>query len=314
VVATADETLADERGRRTQAAAIAIAAGALMLLGALLTFTVYNKAPTATVLETLRAEFREGPQGLVAQKILFFHSHAALVAGSQVIPALAVALVGCALVLLYRSTRARNPAVNKLPLIAAIAGAVLVLVPTIVSVVTQAIDANTFANAAHQTDAAARDVRDAPLNLAGRYLAEFGSLTVGLAFVLTALNAMKVGLLTRFMGVLGVIVGVLFVIPLEGPLPIVRVFWMLALGALFLGRWPGGMPPAWVTGEAQPWPTQQEIREARTEARSERKASRGDDAPPRPRLGRAKPPETPAPEAPASKPHPASKKKKRKRH
>ena len=51
---------------------------------------------------------------------------------------------------------------------------------------------------------------------------------------------MRVGLLTRFMGVLGIIVGVLFIIPLGSSLPIVQAFWLCALGALFLGRWPRG--------------------------------------------------------------------------
>ena len=99
---------------------------------------------------------------------------------------------------------------------------------------------------------------------------------------------MRVGLLTRFMGVLGIIVGVLFIVPIGSPLPIVQAFWLVALGALFLGRWPSGMPPAWVTGEAQPWPSQQELREARMEAQAERKegkeeraALRGATGPPR---------------------------------
>ena len=84
---------------------------------------------------------------------------------------------------------------------------------------------------------------------------------------------MRVGLLTRFMGVLGMIVGALFIIPLGSSLPIVQAFWLVALGVLFLGRWPAGMPPAWVTGEAQPWPTQQELREARLEKQAERRGA-----------------------------------------
>ena len=45
---------------------------------------------------------------------------------------------------------------------------------------------------------------------------------------------MRVGLLTRFMGVLGIIVGVLFIVPLGSSLPIVQAFWLVALGVLFL--------------------------------------------------------------------------------
>ena len=61
---------------------------------------------------------------------------------------------------------------------------------------------------------------------------------------------MRVGLLTRFMGVLGIICGALIVLPILSPLPIVQTFWLGAMALLLLGRWPNGVPPAWSTGEA----------------------------------------------------------------
>jgi hypothetical protein len=175
------------------------------------------------------------------------------------------------------------------------------------------VDVHAFAGSGEQTEQAARDVLDSPLGGVAYSLVQLGTYTIGLAFVLMALHAMRVGLLTRFMGVLGIIVGLLFIIPLESRLPLVKVFWLLALGVLFLGRWPGGLPPAWVTGEAQPWPSQQEIREGRLAQRAERNAAGLEERERRPRRERAEPPETPPPEPPPSKPHPSSKKKKRKR-
>jgi hypothetical protein len=35
---------------------------------------------------------------------------------------------------------------------------------------------------------------------------------------------------------------------------VILTLWLLLLGVLFLGRWPGGTPPAWRTGQAEPWP------------------------------------------------------------
>ena len=64
---------------------------------------------------------------------------------------------------------------------------------------------------------------------------------------------MRVGLLTRMLGYLGIAAGALMV--LVSPLPIVQIFWLAALGFILLGRWPGGAPPAWRTGQAEPWPT-----------------------------------------------------------
>lgn len=316
---TPDETLAEERRFSPRAGAAAIGAGLLTMLGSLLVLSANQDFPEVRVLDALRAAFDDGPAtgtGLVARKVLYYDDHAVQIIATQLVPSIALALVGVMLTFLYRATKARNPQMNKLPIYAAVAGAVLVFVPAIVAAVALTIDVSSFAGSANQSEEAARAVLDAPLVASAYYLVQLGTFSIGLAFVFMALNAMKVGLLTRFMGVLGVIVGVLFVIPLESQLPLVKVFWLLALGAVFLDHWPGGRPPAWASGVAEPWPTQQEIREAKLEARGERaaKPSEEQDKPERrPRRGRAEPPETPAPAPPPSKPHSSSKKKKRKR-
>ena len=94
------------------------------------------------------------------------------------------------------------------------------------------------------------------------------SLAFGFSFVLISLSAMRAGLLSRFMGILGIIVGVLYVIPLlgGGP-PIVNIFWIAALAVLFIDRWPGGRGPAWAAGEAIPWPSAMDQAKAREAAR-----------------------------------------------
>jgi hypothetical protein len=96
-----------------------------------------------------------------------------------------------------------------------------------------------------------------------------GLLALAIGIVLVSLNAMRTGLVTRFMGVLGMITGALLVFPLGSPLPIVQCFWLLMLGVLFLGRWPGGTPPAWRSGEAMPWPSAAQVREERAQGRPE---------------------------------------------
>ena len=87
-------------------------------------------------------------------------------------------------------------------------------------------------------------------------------LGIAFMFILVSLNAMRAGLLSRFMGILGIIVGVLLVIPLQGNLPVVQVFWMGALAALFLDKWPQGRGPAWDSGQPIPWPGAAEKRDA----------------------------------------------------
>jgi MFS family permease len=318
VATTGDETLLDEQRRRIPAAAASIAAGIATFAGGALTAAVFSDRPTVPVLDALREHLEPNPPqpGLKARQVLWADDHAVSLILLGVLLALAAATIGVTLTYLYRSVKARRPELPRAIVIAAITGAVMLAVSSLVQAIGGAISAAAFADSAHQTAAAARDALRPPALLAAGALQVVGVFAFALAFVLLSLNGMRVGLLTRFMGVLGIIVGALFVIPLGASLPIVQAFWLIALGALFLGRWPSGLPLAWVTGVAQPWPTQQELREARSEKQELREEKQaGDDA--KPRFGARRPrpeaPETPAPQMPERRPHPASKKKKRKR-
>jgi hypothetical protein len=81
----------------------------------------------------------------------------------------------------------------------------------------------------------------------------------------------------------------------------VQTFWLGGLALLFAGRRPGGDPPAWRTGRAEPWPTAQQLAEQR-KAQAEAKA------------GGAAAPAAPAePEPVTAGAHSAASKRKRKR-
>ncbi len=86
---------------------------------------------------------------------------------------------------------------------------------------------------------------------ASQGLAFAGTLGLVVGVVYTSLHAMRVGLLTRFWGSLGMALGVsvLFL----GQIGLSILF--IALGLLIAGLWPGGRPPAWEEGRAVPWPT-----------------------------------------------------------
>jgi hypothetical protein len=200
---------------------------------------------------------------------------------TTILQGLSTALIAAPLWFLYEATRFRRPEVPAVARYLAIAGPVLAGVLQIV----RQIQVADVADRVHQqitsgavgpfsTDAANEYARD---ELGGSSLQIVGSiglaagLALAFAFILISLNAMRAGLLSRFMGILGIIVGVLFVIPLLGPVPIVEVFWVAALGLLFLGKWPqGGRGPAWETGEAIPWPTAADRQAALVAARAER--------------------------------------------
>ena len=72
------------------------------------------------------------------------------------------------------------------------------------------------------------------------------------AMIYTPLQAVRAGLLTRFFGTLGMALGVSIVL-LGPPGTLLLALWIGGLGLLFVGKVPGGRPPAWEAGEAIPW-------------------------------------------------------------
>jgi hypothetical protein len=67
------------------------------------------------------------------------------------------------------------------------------------------------------------------------------------------LQALRAGLVPRFMGSLGIALGASMILIL--PIAILAMLaWTGFLGLIFVGRAPGGRPPAWDAGKAIPWP------------------------------------------------------------
>jgi hypothetical protein len=98
-----------------------------------------------------------------------------------------------------------------------------------------------------------RDNRESPNGLAV-FAGLAGPILVAFLFVMLPLRARRAGLMSPFLSILGVLAGVLLVLPIFPPV-ILQAFWLGAVGALFLGNWPGGRGPAWESGEAEPWPS-----------------------------------------------------------
>lgn len=103
----------------------------------------------------------------------------------------------------------------------------------------------------HEEDRASNSIKDASLISIAQFFGIAGGLALVIGLIYTCLQAMRVGLLTRFWGSLGMAVGVAALI---GFSPIM-LLWFVYLGLLMAGWLPGGRPPAWGEGEAVPWPT-----------------------------------------------------------
>jgi uncharacterized membrane protein len=94
--------------------------------------------------------------------------------------------------------------------------------------------------------------RHTTILIVGGVISTIGVLSLVFAMIYTNLWAMRVGLLTRFWGALGMAFGLFLVIPLFPPIPGL-VLWFAVTGLMFAGRWPRPLPPAWAAGEAIPW-------------------------------------------------------------
>ncbi len=77
------------------------------------------------------------------------------------------------------------------------------------------------------------------------------ALSLVFAVVYTSLHAMRVGLLTRFMGTLGMALGIGFLI--FGPVGPLALGLYVVMISLLIADWWRIRPPAWAVGEAVPW-------------------------------------------------------------
>ncbi|HET7507267.1 MAG TPA: hypothetical protein VFJ53_02815 [Solirubrobacterales bacterium] len=124
-----------------------------------------------------------------------------------------------------------------------------------------------------EDDAASNALSDASLSTPAGILTLGGSLLLAIGLFYTCLWAMRLGLLSRFWGSLGMALGIAMLLGFV----ILAIVWFLYLGLLYLGFLPGGKPPAWEEGEAVPWPTPGERAAAELEPAE---AAADDDADP----------------------------------
>jgi hypothetical protein len=297
-----EQQLAWERRQRPRAAIAAIVGAILSLIADLWTSAALKDAPKAGFLDSLNQAFEPGKIGgatsLRTPYFQWISEHSGTLVGANVLKAAGFIALGWALTFLIAAARARRPIVRPIIYIALV-GAILSAVAGIAFWATYKGAVDTFLSGPHTVDRAA-DAGNGSLLLTAQFVGLAGQLALAAGFVFVALNAMRTGLLSRFMGILGVIIGVLTIVPI-GPLPVVQTFWLLALGMLLLGRWPSGMPPAWTSGQAEPWPSQAEVAAKRREGMEARRGR-----------GAARPAPEPSAE-PVEGPVPVPTKRKRKR-
>jgi hypothetical protein len=297
----AEDQLAWEARQRTPAAAAAAAAAVGIFAGTVWRVLLLNDRPTSGILESISRAEQPGPIGrlpsLRIPALEFYDDRATTVLLSSTITGIGYVALGWALTYLAVAVRARRREFPRFLVYVPLIGGVLQGLTTVVAAFGTDVAIRDFLDGPRTVDAA-NDISASGLTVFATILGLPGALLLSLALVLIGLNAMRTGLLTRFMGVLGIITGVLQILPFGGPLPVVQCFWLLMLAVLFAGQWPGGLPPAWRTGKAEPWPSSAEIREQRAKAAA---ARRGEKPEPEPQPEREPVTAGPSPSASARK-------------
>jgi hypothetical protein len=163
--------------------------------------------------------------------------------------------VGVLLNWLFRVSRVRNPGMKAAPRWLVVSGAALSAVMAIAYTVVIASKAHTFVTTGTQGYPEANSLTDAGLVELLPLLLQLGTLLLTLGCIFTSLNMMRVGLVKKLVGYMGIVAGALFLFPLGALVPLIQGYWLAALAVTLAARWPSGDPPAWQQGVAVPWPS-----------------------------------------------------------
>jgi hypothetical protein len=263
------EQVALESERRRRLAVPAFAAGILYLLSGIIVSASLSGAPTVGLIQALAPALRGEANPRVSPRtpeVKFISHHAlSLIAGSLV-GAIAVAALTLVVLVILDATRFRRPETWRPARPLVIAGGAGVAVLNLAHSVILAITSHKFAVghdfSSHAVDRAllTSGALGVGLGLAGL----FAALALAAGMGATMVGSMRVGLTARWVSILGIFAA-LFFLPFFGSttLELVTAFWLVAMGILFIGKWPNGDPPAWLAGEARPWPSGAEMRAAR---------------------------------------------------
>jgi hypothetical protein len=275
------DQVARESGYRERLGVPSFAGGVLYLLGGIVVSSTLSGAPTVGLFQglapALRGEANPAVSPRAAEVKFISHHGFALVAGST-LAALAVVVLMLVLLLLLYATRFRRPETWALARPLVLIGGIGLPLLNLAHSVILAIGAHGFAGghdfSNHAVDRALLTAGAVGITLGFAGLLAALALAVGMAAVM--LGAMRVGLLPRWMSILGIFAG-LFFLPFfsSATLELITAFWMVAMGILLMGRWPNGEPPAWAAGEARPWPSQAERRAEGEKDAAGRRAGNG---------------------------------------
>ncbi|HEY3865724.1 MAG TPA: hypothetical protein VGL54_06525 [Solirubrobacteraceae bacterium] len=274
------EQLARESDWRRRLSVPAFACGFLYLLSGITISETLKGAPTVGLLQGIEPALSGVANPTVsprAAEVKFISQHSLPLIAGSVLAGVAIAGLTLVLLLLVNATRFRRPeswrAARPLVLFG---GAAVALVSVGHQVVSALLTHHFVVGSDFSGHAVELALTKGTANVVSDYLDLAAGFALAAGMIVTMLGAMRVGLLVRWVGVLGIITGVLIFLPIGGAtLELVPAFWLVTMGMLCAERWPGGDPPAWTSGEARPWPSRVEQRAARQAGEGETLAGTG---------------------------------------
>ncbi len=187
-----------------------------------------------------------------AQKLLAIDQNPVGWIAMNLLAAISTAAMAPLLIHLAIAARTRRPTVPRMVQTLALAGPALVAISLPLQQVFQLKIANDFAAGDVQTVAAAREALKGTGFQIAASVGLAGAVALGFAFVMVSYYGIGTGLVTRFTGAVGIVIGFATVLPILGASGILQVFWLSALALMLIGP-DSRKPPAWTAGRAVPW-------------------------------------------------------------
>jgi hypothetical protein len=268
--------LALESERRARLGVPVAAGGVLYLLSGIIVSSALHGIPSVGVLQGVAPALRGEPAPLIsprAAEIKFQSHHSLDLMAASVLVGVAYAALALVLLFLLGATRLRRPETGPLARTLVILGASTVAVLNIVTQIVLAIQTHNFATGHDFSDRAVEAVTHNGIYTVFGILIPLAGIVLAAGMIITMVGSVRVGLLPRWIGMVGGVSAVLLLLPIE-QLDVITAFWLVSVGILLLGRLPGGDPPAWASGEAVPWPSPAD-RAAAEGGRSGGRRSRG---------------------------------------
>jgi hypothetical protein len=218
-----------------------------------------------------------GPKSTVSEltiDLILAHKRFPLDLIGSIVDGFGLVALALALGWLQQISRARSPEQQRFVRWLALIGGFLSGVMAVAYAIVIANKANEFVSSGNQSYVEAKSLTSGTLIVVLPLLAQLGSFLLAGGVIWISLNAMRVGLLPKLLGWVGVFAGAFVLFPVGAIVPVVQGFWLAAVALVIYGRWPqgwGGTPPAWDAGVAVPWPAAQRASQApRREPRQRR--------------------------------------------